>query len=281
MRAIGNGPRSRASKDPLSYLFFGDEQDSSRSLLFGGFLIKREKLSTLDDGVVQAKRDAGLDADDPVKWSPPQDPAYEPQRALSPEKRRLLTQRMLALLHPLEAACFFSLVWKYTPQFTTKAYNWAFSHVLQRLALNLDRLSPSQLGYPSLDVVVDWFPSPDKCRQYFEVYNDAFYEGYRFRRNRIPPLRHFGATPCLLVTRCQFSRALQLVDYCVGSVGELLRWAYKRHKSAKDIRELVEPVANHLLEGPGGKGVIGYGLIPPTQGLARQKIQEALDELGL
>lgn len=68
-----------------SFVFFGDEQDTTDSMLFGGILIRRQTLKALDDGVTAAKVAVGLDPYDPVKPSPPRKPVYAAQRSLPPK----------------------------------------------------------------------------------------------------------------------------------------------------------------------------------------------------
>lgn len=266
-----------------SFVFFADEQDTADSMLFGGYLIHREKLYHLDQGVAEAKTSVGLPPDAPVKWSPPETPSYKALRDLARPKRKVFVQKMLTLLEPLEASCFFSLVWKYDRSYTSDAYKWAFTNVLQRLAITVERKVKARpkpdVWYPVLDVVVDWFPQPAKCKEYFGIYNQAFRQGYKFPRNKIRALKNYHACPCLLVTSCEFSPALQLADYCVASIGALLRWAYKRDRGPEEVQRMVRPVARRLLRHRGK--VIGYGLVLPTSGQSRAKVREALSDLDL
>jgi hypothetical protein len=186
---------------------------------------------------------------------------------------------VLEALDALDATCFFSLVWKFDKGFTSESYKWAFRNVLQRLSITMERQVQKRMGvwYPALDVVVDWFPQPNKCREYFQIYDEAFRKGYTFEKNRIKPLSSWGACPCLLVTSCQFSPALQLVDYCVGAMGDLLRWAYRHDTDGRRLADQIKPVTGRLLAD--GQKVIGYGLVLPTKGQARAKVGSALKEL--
>ena len=264
-----------------SYVYFADEQDTRRSLLFGGLLIHREKLHLLDEGMAEAKSSVGLPANAPIKWSPPNSHEYAAQRALDPKQRPLLREKVLALLAGLECTCFFSMSWKFDPGYTSECYKSNFKYVLQRLSITMER-SVRRTGavwYPALDVVVDWFPQPQRCKEYFAIYHEAYHSGYSFARNKLLPLKTHGACPCLLVTSCQFSPALQLTDFCVGSMGTLLRWAYEKHIQVGRVKEIVTPVVKHLLRI--NHKVIGYGLVLPTTGAARRKVSDALAELGV
>ena len=267
-----------------SYVYFADEQDTTDSLLFGGYFIHREKLVILDRAVEAVKKDVGLPPESAIKASPPNNSTYTSLRNLLPEKRDQLRESMMAILDKIDAICFFSMVWKYDRSFSPDAYKWAFKDVLQRLAITVERQvkQTKKVWYPALDVVVDWFPNPNRCKDYFDIYHKAYCEGHDFtylEKNKIRPLRDFHACPCLLVSSCDFSPALQLADYCVSSMGELLRWAYNRKPSPDKIRSKVEHVVRHLLEGNGK--TIGYGLVLPTDGKARDKVQEALSNLKL
>jgi|GEM_PF-1894378 len=266
-----------------SHVYFADEQDTRESLLFGGYCVHRERLTLLDQEVEAAKRSVGLDAENAIKASPPQTVSFMKLRSLSREQRSGLRSAMLAILDKLDAVCFFSMVWKYDPSFSPKAYQWAFDNVLQRLVISVkDRVRARGAWYPALDVVVDWFPNPTHCKEYFAKYHKAYYEGYDFRylgKNKLPPLKQLHACPCLLVTSCEFSPALQLADYCVFAMGELLRWAYNRKEPPEEIRPRVEKVIRHLLRGDGQ--VIGKGLVLPTKGQARNKVRSALADLDL
>ena len=92
-------------------------------------------------------------------------------------------------------------------------------------------------------------------------------------------MRDYHACPCLLVTSGRFSPALQLADFCVGSVGLLFRWAYARDREPEEISNLVVPVANHFLHVD--TKVIGYGLVLPKTGKSRSNVKKALADLGL
>lgn len=267
-----------------SYVYFADEQDSRESLLFGGFLVHREQLSLLDEAVARAKTDVGLPPHASIKASPPDTPSYAAQRGLSPERREVLRQAVLAILSRIDALCFFSMVWKYDPTVSPDAYKWAFDNVLQRLVITVQRHTRGLGGvwYPALDVVVDWFPNPSRCKEYFGKYHKAYHEGYDFSKrggNKLPPLKDLSACPCLLVTSCEFSPALQVADYCVSAMGRLLRWSYKRSENADDIRRRVEPVVARLLRI--NDNVLGFGLVLPTKGQARDKVRRALVDLRL
>jgi hypothetical protein len=270
-------------KDP-SFVFFADEQAPTNSLLFGGYLMHRQDLDILDDSVAAAKHAVGLPDDAPLKSSPPSDnSAYQAQRSLDPGKRGVLRGHMMEVLSKLNAICFFSMIWKYRAKDTTQTYKWAFENVIQRLAITLDRESQQETlqPYPGLDVVIDWFPEPQRRDEYFSVYNTAYHHGFEFAQNTLPPLKKFGACPCLLVTSCRFSPALQLADYCVGTMGRLLRWAYQIKEDRDDIaaiRRYLEPVTKHLLR-VNGK-VIGYGLVLPSNA-AKRKVQALLAEVSL
>jgi len=267
-----------------SHVYFADEQDTNESLLLGGYFVHREKLSVLDQAVEAVKKKAGLPPEAPVKASPPDKPSFAALRKLPRPQRAELRKGMLGILDMIEAICFFSMVWKYDPDVSPEAYQWAFDNVLQRLTITVERhvKRTGAVWYPALDVVVDWFPNPGRCKDYFGKYHRAYHEGYSFRylgKNRLPPLKQFRACPCLLVTSCEFSPALQLADYCVSAMGELLRWAYTRRERSTDLRTRVEPVVRHLLR-VGGK-TIGFGLVLPTTGQARAKVHSALTDLGL
>lgn len=190
-----------------SFVYFADEQDTTESMLFGGFLVHRQKLSLLDEGMANIKKDVGLSPRDPIKWSPPDDGHYAGQRSLSDEQRKGLRDSVPRLLVDLEATCFFSLVWKFDKGLTADAYKWTFQNVLQRLIITVERSikATERVWYPGLDVVVDWPPQPKKRREFFGIYDDAYHDGYTFENNVLPPLKELGACPCLLVTSCQFS----------------------------------------------------------------------------
>jgi len=270
-------------KDP-SFVFFADEQAPTHSLLFGGYLMHRQDLHILDDSVAAAKHAVGLPDDAPLKSSPPSDnSAYQAQRSLDPDKRGVLRGHMLEVLSKLNAICFFSMIWKYRAKDTTQTYKWAFENVIQRLAITLDREFQQETlqPYPGLDVVIDWFPEPQRRDEYFSVYNTAYHHGFEFAQNMLPPLKKFGACPCLLVTSCRFSPALQLADYCVGTMGRLLRWAYQIKEDRDDIsaiRRYLEPVTKHLLRVNGR--VIGYGLVLPSNA-AKMKVKVLLAKVSL
>jgi len=267
-----------------SHVYFADEQDTTESLLFGGYFVHREKLAILDQAVEAAKKEVGLPPETAIKASPPNTPSFARLRKLPPAQRTRLREAMLAILDKVEAICFFSMVWKYDRSISPEAYQWAFDNVLQRLAITVERHvgRKRKVCYPALDVVVDWFPNPDRCKEYFGKYHKAYYEGYDFSRigkRNLLPLKQLHACPCLLVTSCEFSPALQLADYCVSAMGELLRWAYTRKKSPDDIRSRVKPVVKRLLRVD--DKAIGFGLVLPTRGQARAKVRAALSDLGL
>jgi hypothetical protein len=263
-----------------TYVYFADEQDTRDSMLFGGVLVHRQKLADLDDGIAKIKESVGLAERNPIKWSPSDSDAYAAQRNLSHENRRDLRERVLSLLEKIEATSFFSLVWKFDKGFTADAYKWAFQNVLQRLIITVERKAKATkvIWYPGLDVVVDWFPQPSRRREFLSIYDDAYHDGYMFDKNRLPPLKELNACPCLLVTSCQFSPGLQLADFTVGSIGRLFRWAYKRDGDPVSVIPLVRPTVETLLRI--NNEVIGYGLVLPTTGAARRKVNEALAALG-
>ena len=158
-----------------------------------------------------------------VKWNL-KDQACEEARSIIGDKNDAFRKAIFKKLSELDVGLIASHVWKGDPSNTGESWKWAFENVLQKLCIEPNRSSldePNQ--YPMLDVVFDWLPCHRTgIDEYFGVYDSAYYNGYHFAENELPSLESSGSCPCLLVTSCRFSPALQIADMIIGATGELL-----------------------------------------------------------
>lgn len=127
-------------------------------------------------------------------------------------------------------------------------------------------------------MVFDWPPRQKKLDEYWDVYQQAYYNGYKFEKNELPPLKNFGACPCLLSTRTKYSPALQLTDLFVGATADFFSWCYEE-KHYPSVKQHFSYFYSGFRTDPRNGEVIGYGLIVKKE--SQRKIKEKLYELGL
>ena len=261
-----------------SIVCFLDEHDDDKSMLVGGFYIPRSNLKDLDSLVFNIKEEFGLEHQHTVKWNL-RDHACAEARKIIGDKNDRFRKALFQKLSELEVGLIVSQVWKGDPSNTSESWKWAFENVLQRLCIEINS-SPSDEPneYPMLDVVFDWLPSQrTRIDEYFGVYDSAYYNGYHFAENELPSLESSGACPCLLITSCRFSPALQVADMIVGATGEFFKFVYEieREQNVKNYFSLLYPLFRRDNSGE----VLGRGLI--TKRTSRDKIKNSLKELGL
>lgn len=203
-------------EQPESLVCFLDEHDEKAGLLVGGYVLGKSLLRELDTEIGRVKSRFGLRETDPVKWNL-RDVGYETARKTLEKRVTAFRRAMFEITKKIPLSLIMSWVWKGDPLYTEEAWKWSFANVLQRLCYLGERLAETgkPCDYPSLDVVFDWLPVQKRTRhdECFDVYRQAYYEGYKFPKNTLRPLKNSGACPCLLVTKTKYSPALQLADF--------------------------------------------------------------------
>lgn len=263
-----------------SLVCFLDEHYSEEATLIGGYIVSKLELVNLDAEIAKVKSMFGLSEIDPIKWNLLDDKNYRITKGKVCNRVDDLRHEMFKIAKRVPLSIIMSRVWKGDPSYTEESWKWSFANILQRLCITLDQLRKTgDLNYyPALDVVFDWLPRQKKLDEYFDVYQEAYYQGYEFEKNTLPPLKTFGACPCLLVTRTKYSLALQLTDFFVGATADFFSWCYtgERLQSVKQHFCYLYPA---FRTDPQNNKVIGYGLIIKKE--SPGKIEEKLQEQDL
>ncbi len=277
-----------------SFIYFADEQAERECYLFGGYVIGKQHLKALDEQVRSLKQKFGIPPDAPVKFSPPPDnPRYDAERQVPVPERQGLFRTILEALEGLDAKVVACYLWKPKGHSDVETYTKGMKYALQRVKILLDRnryKSGTTYVYPVFDAVVDWLPQSEghSRDEYFEAYRRSYENKEPFIRNEraLPSLRELEACPCLLVSSCTFSPALQAADICVGVVGDFLRWCASDHSDEQDknrarrVKELFPVMGNLLLRTDSGDPV-GAGLVTWVEGTIRCKVYRGLNLLGV
>lgn len=265
---------------PLTCFLDETSDGLGRYMLLGGYFLPRTQLKDLDHALFELKNHFGLSPRDPIKWNL-EDKGYEKAKKAIVDAKRYDEFRtvFLELVSSLDIRLLMAFDWKSSPSEGPRSWRRAFKWVLQRLAIVLDRKSGElkELDeYPLLDVVCDGFPdSRGSVDTYYNVYAQAFYEGFPLPYD-LSPLIDKGACPCLLVSSCKHSQALQAADMFVGIVGKFFEYALlnKTRYFAQEYFTKVYP----SFHSDGDKRV-QIGLIVPK--VSRAIVEEKLIELGL
>jgi hypothetical protein len=257
--------------------FFDEKFPQAINILVGGFLIPKARLFELDSAIVDVKRSVGLDETDPIKWYMGHPNCSESLRKMGPERVPELKRKMFEIVCNLPIKILMSFLWIGNPSNQVEAWKWAFNNILQRLSIILDRKRRELerlSNYPFMDVVFDNLPNRGKLKQYFDVYRDAYINGFQLPRGPLPPFREFKACPCLVTASCLHSLALQLTDFLVGATGDFFSWCYRRRneQSVRDHFCSIYPAFHKS----GDNKVLGYGLIVKStaKGFVRTRLQE-------
>ncbi len=262
-----------------SIICFLDEYDLDYGMLVGGYYIPRSMLRKLDLSVARIKKKYQLDLSDVIKYNY-MDKECEKLRDLR-EKIPELRSDIFKLPKDLNMTLIMSFVWKGSKEYRAESWKWSFTNILQRLSFDLEQnynLLKEKDDYPYLDTVFDWLPdSKIKIMEYLNVYQKAYYEGYRFEQNIVKPLRRFCACPCLVCTSTRVSFALQINDCLVGSTGEFFKWCFTGERD-ENVNKYFRKYFDNFRKGENGE-VVGYGLIVPRN--YRDEITEKLHELKL
>ena len=258
---------------------FSDERDDKESMLVGGIYLPRARLMALDEAVSDVKEAYDIPDNVPVKWNLRDPVCARAKQAIGnrvDEFRKALFKR----LRSLDVNLLMSLVWKGDPSYRVESWKWSFENILQRLCIILDRKKSevkSKHDYPFLDVVFDWLPGSTAIDEYFEVYSQAYHDGYQFIRNKLPALKSSDACPCLLVSSVKYSPALQATDMVLGAVGDFFTWVFK-HEREQSVRNHFVSLYDMFHRADAGT-VIGMGLVVKKS--TRAKVCKALEKLGL
>lgn len=263
-----------------SLVCFLDEHDSPESMIVGGYYVPKRFLPEIDDHMISVKKNFNLTESDPIKWNLRDNACQNAGKLIKEKKVDDLRLQVFSIINKVPIKIIMSQVWKGKPENLEEAWKWAFIDVLQRLSIDLDR-KKAELNtldyYPFLDVVFDWFPGKDKLDNYFNVYQQAYFNGYTFEDNVLKPLCEFKACPCLLVTSVRYSHALQLADFFLGATSYFFKWCYKNQKK-QNVQNFFSYFYNAFRRGENDK-VLGYGLI--TNKESREKIFQKLKDLEL
>ena len=273
--------REPMTTDPKgSLVCFLDERDSPKSLVVGGFYLSKKHLADLDNYMIAVKEGFKLAPQDTIKWNLQDKACAKASRLIEERKVNDLRKQVFSITDKIPIRVIMALVWKGKPENVEDSWRWGFIDVLQRLSLTLDRKARSSEDfdfYPKLDVVFDWFPGKKRLDFYFDVYQNAFLEGFTFEKNKLPPLKKYDACPCLLVTSSKYSHALQLADFLVGACADFFNWCYTGERE-QSVKLFFSSFYNYFRRGDDAK-VIGCGLILKKE--AQAKVLSRLKELGL
>ena len=263
-----------------SLVCFLDERDSPDSMIVGGYYIPKKDLEAIDDHMIKVKHKFNLTESDPIKWNLKDNACLNARKLIRDKKVDDLRLRVFSIIEKIPVIIIMSQVWKGKPENLEDAWKWAFIDILQRLSIDIERKQAELKSldyYPFLDIVFDWFPGGDKLDNYFNVYQQAYFNGYSFEGNELKPFHDFKACPCLLITSARYSHALQLADFFLGATTDFFTWCYKGYR-----KQSVEKFFSYFYKTfrTGDKNeVLGCGLI--TKKESREKILYKLMELGL
>jgi len=257
---------------------FLDERDSEKSIVVGGFFVSKKHLLELDKYIVSVKKEFDLDEGDAIKWNLKDSHCDKARKLIEQNRVNELRIKMLSITDKIPLRIIMSYIWKGKPENLEDAWKWGFINILQRLSIIMDRKRSKEEGvdlYPALDVVFDWFPGKKKLDFYFGVYHQAFMKGFVFEKNKLPPLREFGACPCLLVSSAKYSQCLQLTDFFVGASADFFTWCFsgERKQSVKLFFSKIFGAFHHDER----DGALGRGLIVHKD--VRAKIARKLEEM--
>lgn len=261
--------------------FFDEKFIKEKSIVVGGFLISKNDLQELDRLVINIKESMSLEETDPVKWNMSKCPIS--LRKIGNDRVLELRRKMISLANQLPIKIIMSHVWMGSSTNKTRAWKWAFDNILQRLSIILDqkRNEINNLDhYPFMDVVFDWFPGRAKLNNFFDVYQNAYINGFsNLPRNQrpLPPFRDFKACPCLVASSSYYSLALQFVDFLIGITDDFFVWCYLDRKE-QSVKDYFPNCFDAFRKSQGGNP-IGYGLIVKDQ--SKAKIRGKLRELDL
>ena len=272
---------------------FTKENDGMEAMLVGGYILSKSKMAELDQYVAETKRRHHLAVTDEIKWGMRGPRLIEVKKKLDAKGIASLRSNMLRAGDKIPIQIIMSFVWKGDKGYTVEAWKWAFTNILQRLCIDLDRKRQKceleyPKDYPFLDVVFDWLPgtkpgTEKKLEEYFGVYQEAYRRGYNFQKNILNPLTEFKVNPALLVTSTRCSLALQLTDFFVGATADFFIWCFaeessKRAERLPRVKRYFSSFYNAFRKGDKGE-VLGCGLI--VKHTSKQTVTTRLGQLGL
>jgi len=257
-----------------SSICFLDEKDLSDAMLVGGFYLPRSKLEELDEKICEIKLKHNLKLSDEIKYNLLDCEKANYLKKIKPD----LWNDIFLLPEILNMTIIMSFVWKGSSDHQVDSWRWAFSNILQRISIDLEKghgsLSKNK-NYPYFELVFDWLPSNKRIMDYLGMYCEAYYNGYSFETNDIKPLRRFKSCPCMVCTSTRVSFALQLNDHLVGLTGDFVRWCMGKKKKGV-IEEHFGKIIKCFRKSERGE-IVGYGLITPDN--VKNKIREKIGEI--
>lgn len=181
-------------QDAKSLVCFLDDHYEEVATLIGGCVVPKVGLARSDTETGKVKSMFGLPEIDPVKWNLG-DKGYEITRRKVGNRVDQLRHEMFKISKKVHISLIMSWVWKGDRSYAEESWKWSFTNILQRLCSTVDQLEKTDDldYYPALDVVFDWPPRQKKLDEYWDVYQQAYYNGYKFEKKELLVLKNFGA----------------------------------------------------------------------------------------
>jgi len=263
------------------HTIFLDESEQAPVYGVGGFFIKDDLLNDLEESYSQIKAGMGLLPGDPLKWSLSRRAKHQEVRLkLKKQNIRplLCRERILNFIsQAVEFVIIVALLEDRRPEESldrkaSTLYSWAFKFLLQRAYYHTEKIlmeNPEfteKVLHSRIKVIVDRPPADkDKTLYYHKIYQKAYYEGFRFERNQIPPLKQYFYNT-LLVSHSDYCSFIQLADFCVGAT---VYWAKanlsrRNMANAKRLLKLIFSKFRRVNEELIGYGIVGF---PPNSSL--------------
>lgn len=198
------------------YLFFIDDcrKEKAKTSLLGGFIISEGRYYSLQNKLWQLKARYGLRKIDPIKWSPPKKPEFEPQRKI--RKQTVFKKEVLNLINNSKVKIIVAVIHEkqgYTKKLRIECLKKSLEFLSQRYQMEIQ--STSKKGRLIIDHPGTGGAEIELCKYYKTIWC----EGSQYPTFSIT-LDNLDET--VYYSHGYASDGLQIADFTVGAIGHAI-----------------------------------------------------------
>lgn len=212
---------------------FLDESEIQPIYGVGGFCVLNKDIKTIENELESLKERWKIPKNYPLKWSlDEQKPSHKKVKeilktnGINPFQCRKVVLENICKLNVYVVIVLLQDL-RQSDRSAQTLHKWAFIFLLQKFLLDIERKFNNEklINEPSEgfhQIICDKPPVKPKETIFHQIYQAAYYKGFKLKKGTIPPLIKHYFLNTLLFTYADYCPSLQLADFCIGAA---VNWA--------------------------------------------------------